>query len=110
MSSEVSSALRVSDALASRSRLVKGQMREGSREKLEPSDVRHSLRRLRRWTCSLLGRIALTGRGRCIGGAVIPFCSARWRPFPNRFNPVCPRPGTSERAVSGLVARKIRVV
>ena len=44
MSSEASSTLRVSGALASRSRLLKGQRREGSRERLEPSDVRHSLR------------------------------------------------------------------
>jgi len=94
--------------LASRSRLVNGQRSDGSRESLEPSDVRHSLRRLRRWTCSLLARTALTGCGRCVGGAVIPLRSACWRPCPNRFNPVCPRPGTSEMAVSGLVARKIR--
>ena len=44
MSSEASSTLRVSGALASRSRLLEGQRREGSRERLEPSDVRHSLR------------------------------------------------------------------
>ncbi len=64
--------LRVSDALASCSRLVKGQRREGSRERLEPSDVRHSLRRLKRWTCFLVARSALIGCGRCIGGAVMP--------------------------------------
>ena len=43
MSSEVSSMLKVSGALASRSRLLKGQRREGSRERLEPSDVRLTL-------------------------------------------------------------------
>jgi len=101
--------LTVSGALASRSRLVKGQRREGSRERLEPSDMRHSLRRLRRWNCSSLARTALTGCERCIGGAVMPSRIACWRPCPNRFAPVCPRPGTSERAASGLAARKIRV-
>ncbi len=49
------------------------------------------------------------GGGRCIGGAVLPLCSACWRPCPNRFNPVCPSPGTPERFVWGLVAIKIRV-
>ena len=40
----------------------------------------------------------------------MPLRSACWRPCPNRFNPVCPRPGTSsERAASGLLAKKIRV-
>ncbi len=109
MSSEISSALRVSGALASRSRLVKGQRRAGSRERLEPSLVRHSLRRIRHWTCFLPARTALTRCGRCIGGEVFPLCSACWRLCPNRFNPVCPRPGTSERATSGLMARKISV-
>ncbi len=109
ISFEISSALRVLGALASRSRLVKGQRREGSRKRLEPSLVRHSLRRIRHWTCSSLARLALIGCGRCIGGEVFPLCSACSRPCPNRFNPVCPRPGTSERADSGLVARKISV-
>jgi len=44
MSSEASSTLRESGALASRSRLLKGHRTEGSRERLKPSDVRHSLR------------------------------------------------------------------
>jgi len=35
--------------------------------------------------------------------------SACWRPCPNRFSPIFPRPGTCESAASGLVARKIRV-
>ena len=105
----MSSTLRVSGSLASRSRLVKGQRRDGSRERLKPSDVRHSLRRIRRWACSLLARMALIRRGRWIGGAVLPLCSACRRPCPNRFNPLCPRPGTSERFASGLMARKIRV-
>ena len=48
MSSEISSTLRASGALASRSRLVKGQRREGSRERLELSLVRQSLRCFRR--------------------------------------------------------------
>lgn len=39
----------------------------------------------------------------------MPLCSACWRPCPNCFKPVCPRKGTSERAASGLLARKIRV-
>jgi len=39
----------------------------------------------------------------------MPLRNACRRPCPNRFNPVCPRPGTSEKAVSGLVARKMRV-
>ncbi|MFC2069299.1 hypothetical protein ACFLTP_09900 [Chloroflexota bacterium] len=78
--------LRVSGALASRSRLVKGQRREGSRERLGPRDVRHSLRRLRRWIYSLLARTTFIRRGRYIGGAVMPLRSACWRPCPNRFN------------------------
>jgi hypothetical protein len=111
MLSEVSSTLRVSGALASRSRLGRGQRREGSRERLEPSDVRHSLRRLRRWICSSLACTDLIRGGRCIGGAVKPLCSTCWRPCLNRFKLVCPRPGTSERFVwGGLVARNIRAV
>ncbi len=71
--------------------------------------MRHSLRQIRRRTCSLLARLILIRGGRCIGDAVMPSRNACSRPDPNRFKPVCPIPGTSERATSGLVARKISV-
>ena len=106
----MSSTLRVLGSLASRSRLVKDQRRDGSRGRLEPSDVRHSLRRIRRRACSLLARMALIICGWWIGGAVLPLCSAYRKPCPNRFNPLCPRPGTFERFASELMVRKISVV
>ena len=108
MSAEVISEPRVSGALASRSRLAVGQRSEGSRERVVPSDIRQALRRSRRWTCSWLIRSSGIGGGLWIGGAARPSRRACWRPRPNRCSPVCPRPGTSEKAVAGLVASDIR--
>jgi hypothetical protein len=95
-------------ALASRSRLAVGQRREGSRERVELSDARQALRRLRRWVCSWLTCSAVIRGGLWIGDAVRPSRRACWRPRPSRCNPVCPRPGTSERVAVGLMARWMR--
>jgi len=74
------------------------------------SDARQTLRRLRRCICSGLTCSADIGGGLWIGGAANPSCRACWRPRPNRRNPACTRPGTSERAIVGVVAREMRAM
>ncbi len=108
MSAELSSEPNASGAFASRSKLTMGQRSEGFTERVAASDFRQALRRSRRWICFRLMRSSVIGGGLLMGCAARPTRRACWRPRPNRCSPVCPRPGTSERAAVGLVARKIR--
>ncbi|MDD4876909.1 MAG: hypothetical protein PHQ86_07270, partial [Dehalococcoidales bacterium] len=67
MLSDASSELIVSGSLASCSRLVNGQSIDGLRDRLEASEVRHSLRRQKRRSCSLVAHTDFLVSGRCIG-------------------------------------------